>query len=77
MKTVLGSPTTLLIPARGEKTLRYGVLFAPYEGDALDNGIAAVEAEAETLTATGREGQSRRFKADPGFALLKKISASL
>jgi hypothetical protein len=77
VRRVLGAPTTVGIPAMGEKTLRYGTLFAPYSGEALDKGIKSIEAEAAALITAGENGQSYRFNADPGFALLKKIAASV
>jgi hypothetical protein len=77
VRTVLGAPATVSIPAGGEKTLRYGTLFAPYSGEALDKGIKSIEAEAAALITAGETGQSHRFNADPEFTLLKKITASM
>jgi hypothetical protein len=68
----MGPPATVLIPAYGKKTLRYGTLFAPYEDAVLDGGIVSVEAEEAALVCKGRE-KSCIFKADPGFKVLKEI----
>jgi hypothetical protein len=74
---ILGSPTTVTIPAGEEKTLRYGTLFAPYSGEVLDNGVKTIETEAAALIAAGKNGQSHRFNADPEFTLLRKVAASM
>ncbi|MDR2110742.1 MAG: hypothetical protein LBP32_05490 [Spirochaetaceae bacterium] len=71
VQRVLGAPTTVTIPGRGEKILRYGSLFAPYE-DNLDQGVTAISAEESALACAGTKG-TWRFKADPSFALLKGI----
>jgi hypothetical protein len=73
MKTLLGSPVTTTIPARGEKTLRYGALFAPYENNILDEGITAVEAEEDALVCV--KSGTWRYLADPSFVTLKKLEA--
>ena len=70
-KELLGSPTTVTIPAKGSKTLRYGSLFAPYENNILDEGITAVEAEADALSCI--KSGAWRFPADPAFKTLKRI----
>ncbi|MDR3146580.1 MAG: hypothetical protein LBU21_09905 [Treponema sp.] len=73
--TVLGAPATVTIPARGEKTVRYGSLFAAYEGSAPDGGIRSVTPEERRLIITGVSGESRAFNADPAFTVLKAIAA--
>jgi hypothetical protein len=70
-KQLLGAPTTVVIPARGEKILRYGTLFSPYE-NGLDEGIRSITAEASALVCSGAKG-SCRFTADGNFSLLKGI----
>jgi hypothetical protein len=69
--TLLGNPTTVTIPAHGTKTLRYGSLFAPYENSILDDGITAVEAEANALVCI--KSSSWSFPADPSFSVLKRL----
>ncbi|MDR1903269.1 MAG: hypothetical protein LBQ88_13445 [Treponema sp.] len=72
VKKVLGAPATVPIPGEGEKTLRYGTLFAPYIGNILSEGINSVEYEENAVIAAGR-GSYSRFRADPDFIQLKKI----
>jgi hypothetical protein len=72
VKSLQGAPTTVRIPAMGQKTLRYGTLFAPYIGTALDQGIHTVEGEEKRLVCTGA-GESWTFNADPGFTVLKGL----
>ena len=69
---VLGAPATAIIPGGKQKYIRYGCLFAPYEGDALNDGISSLEAEAAALISQGTRG-SWRFCADPSFAALKAL----
>ncbi|WP_010259544.1 hypothetical protein [Treponema primitia] len=71
VKTLLGAPTTVIIPARSERVLRYGTLFAPYES-ALDEGIRTIEPGASKLVCAGSKG-TWSFNADPGFGALKKL----
>jgi hypothetical protein len=70
-KTLLGNPTTVTIPAAGQKTLRYGTLFAPYAGTALDEGLSGLEAEEKRLICKGKE--SAAFAADPSFSVLRTL----
>jgi hypothetical protein len=72
IRKVMGTPATVLIPAHGGKTLRYGTLFAPYENTALDEGIISIEAEEKALVCKGKD-KSQSFTADPGFKVLKEI----
>jgi hypothetical protein len=76
LKQLMGAPTTVVIPAGKSRTLRYGVLFAPYEGDGLDGGIAALEEGEKALVCKGKNGASR-FAADPEFEILKRIRAKI
>ena len=69
---VLGAPTTATIPAGSQKTIRYGTLFAPYEGSVLDEGTLSLDAEDGALVGSGKGGTCR-FAADPGFAVLKGL----
>jgi hypothetical protein len=73
-KTLLDAPTTVIIPAHGSKTLRYGVLFASYD-NALDQGIRTIEADNRRLICTAPQGVWT-FKADPAFAGLKQMEAN-
>jgi hypothetical protein len=82
-KTLLGAPTTVIIPAHGERILRHGTLFAPYES-ALDVGIRAIEATDSKLVCAGNfvaggtgSGGSWSFSADPSFKVLKKLEAKI
>jgi hypothetical protein len=83
-KHILNAPTTVSIPAHGVRTLRYGVLFAPYEGAVLDQGIRTIEADNGLPGRTeGYPGDSRlvcsgtkefwSFRADSAFTVLKQI----
>jgi hypothetical protein len=68
----LGAPTTVIIPAKGEKTLWYGTLFAPYSGGALDEGIKTISAGKGCIIACGAgSAKGVSFKADTSFKVLK------
>jgi hypothetical protein len=69
---ILGAPATVIIPAGKQKVLRYGTLFAPYEGTALDEGVSSVRAEAGAIVSSGKK-DSKNFVADPLFTVLKKL----
>jgi hypothetical protein len=69
---LLGAPTTVIIPAGKQKVIRYGTLFAPYEGSVFDNGICSVEADSGIVADAGSTG-SFRFAADTSFAVLKGL----
>jgi hypothetical protein len=71
VKSILGNPTTERIPAGGQKTLRYGSLFAPYENNVLDEGITAIEVEENALVCT--KAETWKFNADPIFTVLKAL----
>lgn len=73
---LLGMPATVTIPAGKEKTLRYGVLFAPYENNSLDDGVCSIEGDANALICKGA-ADFWRFEADPGFARLKYLEQKI
>jgi hypothetical protein len=73
LRQVLGSPAIVTIPGMGQKTLRSGTLFAPYEGSALDEGIASVEGEETRLVCGGAEPAS--FAADSRFKILRTLES--
>jgi hypothetical protein len=75
-KKLLGAPTTTVIQAGEEKTLRYGVLIAPYEGSVLDDGVLSLETEANALVSKGKT-EFWRFAADPGFTCIKSLEKNL
>jgi hypothetical protein len=68
---LLGNPTTVTVPAMSQKTLRYGTLFAAYEGSSLDEGIVSVQGEDSMLVTKGKEKAA--FAADPRFAVLRTL----
>ncbi|MDR3337652.1 MAG: hypothetical protein LBT16_10655 [Treponema sp.] len=72
----LGAPTTVTIPAKGEKTLWYGTLFAPYSGCALDGGIKSITPGKDRILAEGAVSAKGKntvsFKADASFEALKR-----
>jgi len=70
---VLGSPTTVAIPAMGHKTLRSGTLFSSYEGTGIDQGIASIRMEDNRLVCSGADTVS--FAADPRFAVLRTLES--
>jgi hypothetical protein len=72
---VLGAPTTAVIPAGGQRVLRYGSLFTAYSGPVLDKGITSISAEETRLIASSQSGESWSVKADPSFTVLKGISS--
>jgi hypothetical protein len=69
---VLGAPATVIVPAGKQKVIRYGCLFAPYEGSTLDEGVVSVKAETGAMAAEGKGG-AQRFAADPSFTILKGL----
>ena len=73
MQKLLGNQTTVKIPAMGQRTLRSGVLFASYEGTALDEGINSLEAETTRLVVKGKE--TACFDADPSFNVLRTLES--
>ena len=73
-KEMLGAPTTVCVPAGKTRVLRYGTLFAPYEGNALDSGVCSSEAGDGLLILKGKN-ESGRFAADAKFRLLKRLEA--
>ena len=73
-KELLGAPTTARVPAGKSRVLRYGTLFAPYEGSSLDHGIGFVEAGNGSLSLAGKNGADS-FAADPAFTVLKRLEA--
>ena len=73
---VMGVPATVVIPGGKQKTVRYGCLFAPYEGPSINEGILTVDAENNTLVSGGKGG-CWRFSADPFFTVLKSLERKL
>jgi hypothetical protein len=73
LRNLLGNPATVKIPGMGQKTLRSGILFAPYDGAALDEGIGTVQGEESALVCSGKE--TVRFAADPGFRVLRELES--
>jgi hypothetical protein len=73
---LLDSPTTVTIPAGGEKTLYYGSLFAPYEKRILDSGIVGIDAEEAHLVCKSAT-EFWKFDADPSFSILRGIREGL
>ncbi|MDR2158638.1 MAG: hypothetical protein LBP23_01070 [Treponema sp.] len=72
VKRLMGAPSTFTIPAGQSRTLRYGSLFAPYEGNLLDGGIRSVKADDGRILCGGTDGCCR-FPADGAFGVLKRI----
>jgi hypothetical protein len=72
VKKVLDTPATFIVPAGEERTLRYGVLFGPYEKTVLDEGVVSLEGEASALVCKGKTGYWR-YPADPAFKVLKEL----
>ncbi|MDR2491232.1 MAG: hypothetical protein LBD20_07510 [Spirochaetaceae bacterium] len=69
---VLGSPCTVTIPARREKTLYYGALFGSYENNILDGGIVGIDGEESRLVCKSA-AESWKFNADPSFKTIKAV----
>ncbi len=80
-KSLMGAPTTTLIPAGSSRTLRYGTLFSAYEEGVLDEGLATLEPEVGALVLTGRgsigAGKKNRFPADADFSTIKALESKL
>jgi hypothetical protein len=76
LRNLLDSPTTVTIPAGGEKTLYYGCLFVPYEKSILDSGIVGIEPEDAHLVCKSAT-EFWKFDADPFFSILRRIREGL
>ena len=74
VQSVLGTPTTVTIPGGKHQYIRYGTLFALYQGQTLDEGILSLETEANALVSKGTDGH-QRFTADPSFSILKAVES--
>jgi hypothetical protein len=74
-RELLGSPTTVTIPAGESKTLRYGTGLAPCAAS-LYEGINAIEGEESALSCKGKGGVFK-IKADPAFSCLKKLEKTV
>jgi hypothetical protein len=72
VKKVLDTPATFTVSAGSRRTLRYGVLFAPYEKTVLDNGVGSLEGEGTALVCKGKS-EFWRYPADPAFTALRKL----
>lgn len=71
-KELLGAPTTTIVPAKGTRVLRYGTLFAPYAGGALDGGVVTIEAEKRSLVLAGA-AKAVKIRAEGDFAALRRL----
>ncbi|MDR0540091.1 MAG: hypothetical protein LBG74_06280 [Spirochaetaceae bacterium] len=71
-KEMLGSPCTVTIPARREKTLYYGTLFGSYENNVLDGGIVGIDGEENHLVCKST-AEAWKFNADPSFRIIKAV----
>jgi hypothetical protein len=76
IKRLLGSPTTVTIPAGVERTLYSGALFAPYEKRILDSGIVGIDAEEAHLVCKSAT-EFWKFDADPSFSIIRRIKEDL
>jgi hypothetical protein len=76
VRHLLDSPTTVTIPAEGEKTLYYGSLFAPYEKMILDSGIVGIDPESDRIICKSAT-EFWKFDADPYFSILRGIREGL
>jgi hypothetical protein len=76
VKKVLRSPATVTIPAKTEKTLYYGTLFAPYEKGILDSGIVGIDTEENRLVCKSAT-EFWKFDADPSFSAIRLVKKSL
>jgi hypothetical protein len=76
--TLLGSPTSVEVPAGGEKVLYYGTLAASYEGGALSEGVSRVEPTESGIDLVGySSGKSAHFNADAQFAEVERLAAEV
>lgn len=79
LKELMGSPTVFSIEPKDRKALRYGTLFAPYAAGALDEGVAALEAEKGKLVLSGaaKGAKSVKIPADADFSKLIRLESAL
>ncbi|MDR2468370.1 MAG: hypothetical protein LBD22_05365 [Spirochaetaceae bacterium] len=71
-RKVLGSPVTFTLPAKTEKTLCWGTLFAPYEDNILDGGVVGMDGEDGILICKSAAA-AWRFKADITFKVIRRL----
>lgn len=76
-RRLLGAPTTLLIPPRSSRRLRYATLFAPYASGALDEGVSTVHQEKNRLVVEGNGKKAVKPTVDADFSLLRQLEARL
>jgi hypothetical protein len=73
---VLGRPTTVSVPAGGERKLCYGTALIELSPALLREGVRSIEAEAGTLVLKGGR-DAQRVSLDASFDRVRKIEARL
>jgi len=71
---LLGRPTTLCVPAGGERKLLYGTAIIELDRDLLREGILSIEAEEGALVLKGTKA-FQRVPMDAGFSRARKFEA--
>ncbi len=67
---LLGHPTYLTLRGKEKKTLYYGTLFASYDTDVLDRGVADVTSDGRDLLIRGKSGGTLAISCDTPFSRL-------
>lgn len=76
--TLLGSPTTIEVPAGTERVLSYATLAAIYDGSSLGAGVSRVEPAKGGVELVGASrGPTQRFSADPDFSTVERLAEEL
>ncbi|MGA2547827.1 MAG: hypothetical protein ABSF43_14845 [Rectinemataceae bacterium] len=73
---LLGRPTTLSVPAGGERKLCYGTALIELDPDLLREGIRSIEAEQGALVLKGGKA-FQRFAMDAGFQKVRRFESGL
>jgi hypothetical protein len=73
---ILGRPSTLTIPAGGERKLCYGTAFAELGQDLLREGITSIEADEGALILKGKKA-CQRVALDAGFHRAREFESRL
>lgn len=75
-KSLLGAPTTVTIPGRSTRKLRYGTLFSSYAEGCLNEGVDNIEGGDKELVLKGPH-RSCRLRADPRFDKLTSLERTV
>lgn len=74
VQSLMGAPTTVIIPGGSVRVLRYGTLLAGYGQNQLDGGVDTLEQNGRELVFVSGNGRNLvRIPADAGFSGLRQL----